>query len=363
MAEPLFFFGAGASAPFGIPTMKEMVPLFKEELSKGKGIEIDEEIELYTSVEEVLHKDFERVDLESVFSVIDGIAQGLTPRQLGYLTTFFVRKANNPSLLESPPQELQKAAKRLRNKFEDFVKRVCWARPDNLDAVMRIYLPFLDKVFESQGGSESQFRHEGQNYRYNPAWEMFTTNYDNVLEVLWRDGIRQYELETGFQWNIASHTQTLNSSRLLGEKLKLVKLHGSITWWVEEPTGIIVEDRQPPNSSYLARKLGEQVLLYPIQQKEMLAPPYLDLFYAFKEGLRQHDRWLVVGYSFADEILRSLFVRSSTPRTRLVLVHPDNSVSERLEKEPGWRGKILPVKNRFGEPSANSLILDALRTP
>ncbi len=38
--------------------MKEMVPLFKEELSKGKGIEIDEEIELYTSVEEVLHKDF-----------------------------------------------------------------------------------------------------------------------------------------------------------------------------------------------------------------------------------------------------------------------------------------------------------------
>jgi hypothetical protein len=363
MSEPLLFFGAGASAPFEIPTMKEMVALFKQELSAEKTEGIDAEVALYTVVEDVLRKDFERVDLESVFSVIDGIAQGLTPRQLGYLTTFFVRRAKDPSLLEPLPLGLKTAAQRLRNKFEDFVKRVCWTKPDKLDSILRTYLPFFDKVFQSQGGQTSVFQFENQSYRYNPGWEMFTTNYDNVLEVLWRDGIRQYELETGFQWNTASHTQVLNSSRLLGEKLKLVKLHGSITWWVEEPTGTIVEDRQPPNPSYLARKLGEQVLLYPIQQKEMLAPPYLDLFYAFKESLQRHNKWLVVGYSFADEMLRDLFVRSSTPRTRLVIVHPDATVSRRLEQEPGWRGKILPVLNKFGGISANTLIHDALQTP
>ena len=363
MVEPLFFFGAGASAPFGIPTMKEMVTLFKQELKNEKGEEKDEEASLYKNVEEVLREDFQRVDLESVFSVIDGIAQGLTPHQLGYLTTFFVRRAKDPTLLEPPRLELRKAAQRLRNKFEDFVKRVCWAKPDKLDQIMGTYLPFLDMVFQSVGGGMSQFRYENHSYTYNSGWEMFTTNYDNVLEVLWRDGVRQEELETGFQWNTASHTQVFSSSRLLGQKLKLAKLHGSITWWVEEPTGIIVEDRQPPNPSYLARKLGEQVLLYPIQQKELLAPPYLDLLFAFKESLQRHDKWLVVGYSFADEMLRSLFVRTSTPRTRLVLVHPDPTVSESLANERGWRGKILPVRNRFGELSANALVRDALQTP
>ncbi len=41
--DPLFFFGAGSSARFGIPTMKEMVGHFKDELSKQSGKDIDEE--------------------------------------------------------------------------------------------------------------------------------------------------------------------------------------------------------------------------------------------------------------------------------------------------------------------------------
>ena len=361
MVEPLFFFGAGASAPFGIPTMKEMVTLFKQELKNEKGEEKDEEASLYKNVEEVLREDFQRVDLESVFSVIDGIAQGLTPHQLGYLTTFFVRRAKDPTLLEPPRLELRKAAQRLRNKFEDFVKRVCWAKPDKLDQIMGTYLPFLDMVFQSVGGGMSQFRYENQSYTYNSGWEMFTTNYDNVLEVLWRDGVRQEELETGFQWNTASHTQVFSSSRLLGQKLKLAKLHGSITWWVEEPTGIIVEDRQPPNPSYLARKLGEQVLLYPIQQKDTFSRPYFDLFYAFNQALQKSKKWLVIGYSFADDIIRAMLARSSTPDTTLVLVHPDPTASEKMAREPGWSGRLNHLKMKFGVAETNPAIAEALR--
>ena len=45
--ESLFFFGAGASRPFDIPTMMEMVSQFRKELSESKSLGIDEEVRLY----------------------------------------------------------------------------------------------------------------------------------------------------------------------------------------------------------------------------------------------------------------------------------------------------------------------------
>src|SRR5439155_21823041 len=81
MADQLFFFGAGSSARFGIPTMKDMVLQFKDELSKQSGKDIDEEVQLYVGVEDILRNDFNHVDLEAVFSVIDGIAGVLTPKE------------------------------------------------------------------------------------------------------------------------------------------------------------------------------------------------------------------------------------------------------------------------------------------
>ena len=47
MVEPLFFFGAGASRPFDIPTMKEMATQFRKELSESKSLGIDEEVRLF----------------------------------------------------------------------------------------------------------------------------------------------------------------------------------------------------------------------------------------------------------------------------------------------------------------------------
>jgi hypothetical protein len=82
VTDPLFFFGAGSSARFGIPTMKEMVRQFKEELTKQSGKDFEEEVQLYAGVEQVLREGFDRVDLEAVFSVIYGIAGGLTPKEL-----------------------------------------------------------------------------------------------------------------------------------------------------------------------------------------------------------------------------------------------------------------------------------------
>src|SRR2546428_10987855 len=88
MVEPLFFFGAGASRPFDIPTMKEMVTQFRKELSESKSDGIDDEVRLYDDVESILREKFGAVDLESVFTVIDGLAQGKTLMEVGYYATY-----------------------------------------------------------------------------------------------------------------------------------------------------------------------------------------------------------------------------------------------------------------------------------
>ena len=47
VVESLFFFGAGASRPFDIPAMMEMVTQFRKEMSESKSLGIDEEVRLY----------------------------------------------------------------------------------------------------------------------------------------------------------------------------------------------------------------------------------------------------------------------------------------------------------------------------
>jgi hypothetical protein len=346
--------------------MKEMVLQFKDELSKQAGRDIEEEVQLYMGVEEVLRKDFDRVDLEAVFSVIDGIAGGLTPKELGYLATFFVRRARDQALFDPPSPEIQNAARRLLGKFEGFVKRVCWVKPEMMKEIMATYINLFPAVKNTFGGYPEQFTYDGTTYNLDSNWQMFTTNYDNVLEVFFRGGAAQFSpnvsLNTGFDYDPRSQSQIMNPKRFLQSNgLRLVKLHGSVTWWVEEGTWAVVEKEQPPSPAYLPRRYGEQVMLYPIQQKDTFVPPYLDMFYALDDALRQSKRWLVIGYSFADDILRAMFARSSKPDTVMVLVHTDDSVAKKVQEEPGWKGQIRPVRTKFGESETISRISQLLR--
>jgi hypothetical protein len=360
LVEPLFFFGAGASKPFDIPTMKEMVLEFQKELADTPGSGVRSEVRMYSQVAGSLKQTFGRVDLESVFTVVDAIAQGKSLKDLGYFATFLAKDRRSKSLLRPPLREEQQTAQRLRARFEGYVKKVCWVKPGKLNTILSTYLAFFNEVYRATDGPQSQFTHDGTMYFYNPLWDFFTTNYDNVLETLWRSGIRQAALNSGFQYDSASASEIWNPQRLSQQNLRLVKLHGSVTWWREESTGNIVEKDQPPDATYLARKYGAQIILYPIQQKDAFVPPYFDMFYVLRQSLAQTRKWIVIGYSFGDEIIRSMFARASLPNSTLVLVHPDSQAAKPLESEPGWSGKIRQVRTKFGELATNKSVAEAL---
>ena len=85
----VFFFGAGTSAPFGIPTMKQFVLDFEDFLNNNSGIK---ERELYSDIKKTLEEKIHRPpDLEAVFTVIDGIINYDNPEKLGMFSKTKVR--------------------------------------------------------------------------------------------------------------------------------------------------------------------------------------------------------------------------------------------------------------------------------
>ena len=83
----LLFLGAGASSPFKIPTMQEMVEGFEASL-QGR---LPHEMQPYQDIKSAQQATYgsSRVNIESVFSVISGIADDVKPKDLGYLAHYY----------------------------------------------------------------------------------------------------------------------------------------------------------------------------------------------------------------------------------------------------------------------------------
>src|SRR5258708_248469 len=72
--------------------MKELVISFEDELKSGFG-ENSPEFQLYSSVLNVLKEGFGYADLESVFSVIKGLAQNIRISGLGFASAYALRRS------------------------------------------------------------------------------------------------------------------------------------------------------------------------------------------------------------------------------------------------------------------------------
>jgi hypothetical protein len=137
--------------------------------------------------------------------------------------------------------------------------------------------------------------------------KIFTTNYDRCFEEAGRQG--RYVVVDGFSHTApptfdAVHFSYETVTRLAGTEafdpipnsFHLYKLHGSVDWQRQEPSGEITK----------WMSTGKPVLIYPRNSKYELAfeQPYLEMFSAFQSALREPDTGvLVVGFGFNDNHL------------------------------------------------------------
>lgn len=340
----VFFFGAGVSAPFGIPTMKGFVTDF-ENFLKNEGT--PDERKTYRSIKGILETRLKKeIDLEDIFTVIDGITE-LTLEKIGILPLYIYSASKIPSIPHYNDSDLT-TCRSLVKKFQSFVRERCQI-PNETDhkRIAEVYQDFFNRLwFESENKSSNYLR--SQNYFYCRNWSIFTTNYDMCLESFWRGRVGpQGGLNTGFRLDESKNRWLLSPDRLFGaEKVKLLKLHGLISWQIEQD-GTVTEE-QTLGSSLIGRKYVEQMMIYPIQQKELYLEPYISMFKLLNSELKEKKIWIVVGYSFNDPIIREIFIRNSKKDKLIIYVHPQAQYI-RNDKLKNVEGRFCPISKKFGE--------------
>jgi len=359
MANTILFFGAGASAPFGIPTMQQMVEDFETSLLPGNKAE---EQVLYQDIRAFLSETLGRpIDLEAVFTIVDSIINWSSDK-MGIAALYHAMRASPRAKegalasLKPPSTDTVRTARSLEADFESFVKNACQIREGVSTRIDEVYKNFFDSIGAVVGGTNFQ----GQTGRSQVVvGPMFTTNYDAVLEHYWLDLVR-VSLNTGFTYDnvagmLVSSPDSFRPNFVGQNDLRLFKLHGSITWYMDD-YGRLTEQRVPPQGmrTVTGRKFTGQVMLYPLEEKDLFVEPYQTMFLMLNRELAAAKHWIVVGYSFGDRILRDIFIQNSRPETILLLLHPNASkVSERLV---GFRGSRRPIDARFGGEDFNQVM-------
>jgi SIR2-like protein len=349
-----FFIGAGASIEFGIPSMTQMTTTFEAKISKKP------EKELFNTIYKTLAKVYGRdnVDLEAIMSVISGLKEEAHLRDnIGELGLFLLeRKGIEPKLGFRPRIEV---LDNLEQEFKKHIRNnVAIKKPKKISLARKVYLDFFKQLGtvtnSSTGGDSNQFA-------YTAKWPIFTTNYDNVIEDFWvRD--RNFPLDLGFENSPINNRRVMKADEYTEKhtahgNMPLIKLHGSVNWVremndeiVEHPLFLSLDDVRSTSGS---EDILEEILIYPLSQKQLYFTPFIQLFRILEAELLKRDLWIIIGYSFRDIIIRTMFEKSMEKmpgrKQRLLLVHPHANEQVKPLFQPHLRDQLTCMDIYFAK--------------
>lgn len=185
-----------------------------------------------------------------------------------------------------------------------------------------------------------------RNPRY-PAVEVFTTNYDDVLETFFErksveftDGYR----ETGEVSRSGDIIVRFEEDEFRNPSpAKIYKLYGSIKYARIGNSTVKIE---PYVWSFGGTHMGD-LLVYPGATKVIWNEPQLQLFYRLQQRLYRAFYCIVIGYSFNDRAVAEMFLDAldSNKSLRIFVVSPsaENIKLEVFRNNPA----VIPVHKRF----------------
>jgi hypothetical protein len=370
MTGIILFVGAGASRPFDVPTMKEMVNELGSSLkdSQHPGISIYEAIR-----DRVQRSRGPKIDLETVLDVVANVALGA-----GTMETFLESSPHVADrldrLLEGSQQSLQgmiaslddqvradkEIAQNLISYLTERILVICGSANTALAA--ETYRMFLGELQRQQfvdglGAPVSMDRVTTSANTVALAPLVATTNYDLCLESYFSrsnlpyvNGFKQVGAEHEFEFD-----PNLFDPR---SSTPLLKLHGSIDWW-KTKAGRIIETPHGRVGGALRNgdTIQEPCIRYPISEKQLFEYPFLELYSRFARFLAEAKIWIFVGYSFGDPSIRNLVRDLARPDKKLIVVHPEatNLLHNTLRVAGVMPTCAIPMK------FPNSHVSDAIR--
>jgi SIR2-like domain len=191
---------------------------------------------------------------------------------------------------------------------------------------------------------------------------VYTTNYDLIQEKYWQ-GVTEINdlIERDDRDREILDLRRLPenySYRGPPKQIKYVKLHGSLNLY-RLSDGTIVK-MESPGKKYGRTPVEEELMIYPIHQKDLYLYPWFDLFKQFKTDLDHTKNWIFIGYSFNDEFITNIILEILRKgNKKLIIVSPH--ASHIKEKFSAHKESIIDISTKFGEKVTNESIFEALK--
>jgi len=327
MAKSIVFLGAGASVPFGIPTMTEMVEEFEANLKTN----CSPYLLLFNDIKSRL-MNYRGFDIEVLITVLEGIidfdrmARILNHPCVHYFSAWAMNFEKMVQLKREDALRNREQAEQLLREVKTFIADCCAIKKESLEESLEVYDEFFHQII---------WREHGRNFRQTLRGKgphrveslVFTTNYDQVLEAYCRR--RALEYECGQAQN-----ELLNigrDSRLYSDvpAFHIFHLHGSINWYIDQDQHMrwMTGPAQLGETTLTGDHVVKELLVYPVAGKYTFREPFYKMFHYLKQQLLECNQCYVVGYSFRDEDILGIFqdALSLSERLHLTLIDPKAS--------------------------------------
>ncbi len=346
----MIFLGAGASYPFGIPTMNGFTDTVIESLHS---INIDWHKKLL-EIKSSLQTKGLRYDIEIVSTALSIFSDDSANKT--YLSPFL---ALSDYLI--PPVDPTLAD--ILNEVKKQIYRTC-KRYDRNEA-NRIYKGLFSSLYDV---SRTRINTNGnlEQFDYPVNYEIFTTNYDLSFTKYLEQHMSNYR--DGFSGADTSGIATFNNTWFRVEEhsqpdtINFGKLHGSINYYkhidgriVKYPTSLNEEDMD-------SESIIDNMMIYPIGEKYATITPYFETLSRFRDTLIKEKVVIVIGYSFRDEPINNAFLdRVLRHKTTFKIVLVDPNVNEIIKyMHPVLQSFATPVQSRFDSEECHDLIVSAI---
>jgi hypothetical protein len=342
------FLGAGASVPFGYPTTRTFLERFGAMLGPS-----DIKLAYLNSL-----RNLHRVkDIENVVEILDSILkmEDYDARMLNSYSSIrnflydyprsldFGKKTDrtmNIPVLEGQQRwtELTELSTKLRDSVEDFVFQQYESDTKQYSGIKDIMGGFFSVLKKHSSGKQ--------------AFEVFTTNYDNVVE--------DYCSEAGYACSLSevNHEQQPRVGKISEEKFILTKLHGALNWLGNKQTKEIrvidVQTRVGRNAR--GRWNMNEYVLFGTKARLGEVELYDKLFSRLEKCLNETSICVVVGFRFRDSDINKIFRKAlesnKTLRMLIVSNSPTNSLMNLINDRQKLKSlqsekRIIKLKCRF----------------
>lgn len=367
------FLGAGASKPFGKPTTKELKNELLEEYKKLENeirrkyagqSENPRKEELWYSI--LLHSILSFDEFEDIEHVLQALKE---------IYDFFINSQYGgkyvKNLIKRNYADEYSPASGLDWRFSEYVKTITEQRRKIENNIFEHYKWKYSKVEKLGQKIYDQLFPEILKHSNSNDIRIFTTNYDRTIEEYCDPEQRNYHCIDGFRsirgwgggrkWDKGKYEPQLAEGEI---PVYLYKLHGSLDWKKHKKHGIVAtgEEGISSDSNYI-----EPMLVYPtLSPKDgQEVKPYKTIREKFKkELLKSTDVCIVIGFSFRDKHIKSIFSKFLKLGARtLIVVSPsaeksirENLLKKRERSQARWASSVKGKDILLNDQNGNEII-------